>query len=59
MTQEETILSQKGDQYLNEFIVAGLTTEDKEEFSNFRKYDEELKMLEDWLKIQGLIKIIV
>ena len=49
MTQEETILSQMDDQYLNEFVVASLTTEDKEEFSNFRKYDEELKMLEDWV----------
>ena len=49
MTQEDTILSQRGDQYQNEFFVAGFTTEDKEEFSNFRKYDEELKMLEDWL----------
>ena len=49
MTQEENILSQRGDQYLNEFVIAGLTNEAKEEFSNFRKYDEELKMLEDWL----------
>ena len=49
MTQEETILSQRGDPYLNDFFVAGLATKDKEEFSNFRKYDEELKMLEDWL----------
>ena len=29
MTQEETILSQKGDQYLGELVVAKLATEDK------------------------------
>ena len=49
MAQEGTILSQKGDQYRRELFVAELTNEDKEKFSNLRKYDEELEMLEDWL----------
>ena len=49
MTQEETILSQRGDRYLKEFVVAELVNEDKGKFSNFRNYDEELEMLEDWL----------
>ena len=49
MTQEKTILSQKGDQYLGELLVAELAIEDKEKLSNLREYDEELKMLEDWL----------
>ena len=49
MTQEETILSQKGDQYLGELVVAELATEDKQKLSNLREYDEELNMLEDWL----------
>ena len=49
MTQEETILSQRGDQYLKEFDVAELDNRDKEKFSNLREYDKELKMLEDWL----------
>ena len=49
MTQEETILSQRGDQYLKEFAVGKMVNEDKAIFSNLRKYDEELEMLEDWL----------
>ena len=49
MTQEKTILSQKGDQYLGELVVAELDIEDKEKLSNLREYDEELKMLQDWL----------
>ena len=49
MTQEETILSQNGDQYLGELDGVELATEDKEKLSNLREYDEELKMLEDWL----------
>ena len=49
MTREETILSQRGDRYLKEFVVAELVNEDKRKFSNFRNYDEELEMLEDWL----------
>ena len=49
MTKEETILSQKGDQYLEELVVAELANEDKEKLSNLRKYDEELEMLEYWL----------
>ena len=49
MTQEETILSQRGDQYLKEFAVAELDNGDKEIFSNLGKYDEELDMMEDWL----------
>ena len=44
MTRQNTILSQKGDQYLGE-IVAELVTKDKEKLSNLREYDEELKML--------------
>ena len=42
MTQEETILSQRGDQYLKEFAVAKLINGEKEKFSNFRNYNEEL-----------------
>ena len=42
-------MSQKSDQYLGELVVAELATEDKEKHSNLREYDEELKMLEDWL----------
>ena len=34
MTQEKTILSQRGDQYLKEFVVAELANGDKENFSN-------------------------
>ena len=49
MTKEETILSQKGDQYLEELVVVELANEDKEKFSNLKKYNEELEMLEDWL----------
>ena len=49
MKQEDTILSQKGDQYIKELVVADLVNEDKQIFSNLRKYDEELEMLEDWL----------
>ena len=49
ITQEETIVSQEGDQCLEEFVVAKLTNEEKENISNPRKYDEELEMLEDWL----------
>ena len=49
MTQEEAILSQKGDQFLNKFVVAELSSEDKENLSNLRNYDEGLHMLEDWL----------
>ena len=49
MTQENTILSQKGDQYLGELVVAELVNEDKEKISNLKEYDEELKMIEDWL----------
>ena len=45
VTQEETILSQRGDQHLKEFVVAELDPEDKRKFSNFRNYDEELEML--------------
>ena len=45
MTQEETILSQKGDQYIKELVVADLVNEDKGIFSNLIKYDEELEML--------------
>ena len=37
MTQEETILSQRGDQHLKEFVVAELANEDKKKFSNFEK----------------------
>ena len=37
MTQEKTILSQKGDQYLGELVVAELATEDKEKFYNLRE----------------------
>ena len=47
MTQEEIILSQRGDQHRNEFVVAELATEDKGNFSKFRNYDEELEKLED------------
>ena len=36
MTQEETILPQRGDQYLKEFSIAELVNEDKGKFSNFR-----------------------
>ena len=49
MTQEETILSQRGDEYLKEIVVVELANGDKENFSNLRKYDEELEMMEDWL----------
>ena len=49
MTKEETILSRKGDQYLEELVVAKLDNEDKKKLSNLIKYDEELEMLEDWL----------
>ena len=49
MTQEETILSQKGDQYIKELAVAELVNEDKGIFSNLKKYDKELEMLEYWL----------
>ena len=49
MKQEETILSQRGDQYLNEFVVAKLANEDKWNISNLIKYDEELEILKDWL----------
>ena len=49
MTREETILYQRGDQHLKEFVVAELATKDKGKFSNFINYDEELEMLEDWL----------
>ena len=56
MTQEETILSQRGDQYLKEFAVAKLVNGDKENFSNFRNYDEELEMLEDWLINPRVVK---
>ena len=34
MKQEETILSQKGDQYIKEFVVVELDNGDKENFSN-------------------------
>ena len=47
--KEETILSQKDNQYLEELVVAELDNEDKEKLSNLRKYDEKLEMLEDWL----------
>ena len=43
--KEETILSQKGDQCLEEIVVPELDNEDKEKLSNLRKYDEELEML--------------
>ena len=49
MTKEETILSQRGDQHLKEFVVAQLVNEDKGKFYNFGNYDEELEMLEDQL----------
>ena len=49
MTREETIFNQRGDQHLKEFVVAELVNEDKGKFSNFRNYNEELDMLEDWL----------
>ena len=49
MTQEETILSQRGDRSLEEITVVELVNEDKGKFSNFGNYDEELEMLEDWL----------
>ena len=49
MTQEETILSQRGDQYLKEFAIAEFANRDKQKFSNLKKYDEELEMMEDWL----------
>ena len=42
-------MSQKGDKYLRELVVAEFANEDKEDLSNFRKYDEELEMLEVWL----------
>ena len=42
-------MSQEDDQYLEEITVAELVNEDKGKFSNFRNYDEELEMLEDWL----------
>ena len=42
-------MSQKGHQYLGELVVVELATEVKEKLSNLREYDEELKMLEDWL----------
>ena len=35
-------MSQEGDQYLEELVVAELTKEDKEKLSNLRKYDEKL-----------------
>ena len=56
MTQEETILSQRGGQYIKEFTVAELANEDKEKCSNLRKYNEELEMLEDWLIIPRIDK---
>ena len=49
MTQEETILSQRGDQYLKEFFVGELDTGDKEKNSNLWEYEEELQMIEYWL----------
>ena len=49
ITKEETILSQKVDQYLEEFVVAELDNGDKEKLYNLRKYDEELEILEGWL----------
>ena len=49
MTHEGTIVSQEDDQHLEEIIVADLVNENKIKFSNFRNYDEELEMLEDWL----------
>ena len=42
-------MSQKGNQYIKELVVAELVNEEKGIFSNLRKYDEELEMLEDWL----------
>ena len=49
ITKAKTILSQKGDQYLEELVVAELANADKEKLSNLKKYDKELKMQEDWL----------
>ena len=49
MTHEETMLSQKGDQYLRELAVVEFANEENEDLSNFKKYDEELGMLEYWL----------
>ena len=40
-------MSQEGDQCLEEFVVAKLTNEEKENISNLEKYDEELETLED------------
>ena len=37
MTQENIILSQKGDQYLEELVVAELATKDKDKLSNLRE----------------------
>ena len=42
-------MSQRGDQHRKEFDVAKLANEGKGKFSNLRKYDEDLEMLEDWL----------
>jgi len=56
MTQEETILSQRGDQYLKEFAVGKMVNEDKGKFSNFKNYDEELGILEDFLTNPRVVK---
>ena len=42
-------MSQEGNQYLEEIVVAELDTKDKENLSNLIKYNEELEMLEYWL----------
>ena len=49
MTQEVAILFQEGDKPMKELVVTNLANEDKGIFSNLRKYDEVLNMLEYWL----------
>ena len=42
MIKEDILLSQEGNHYLEEIVVAELDTEDKENISNLRKYNEKL-----------------
>ena len=49
MKKKEAVLSQREDQYLEELVVSKLANYDRGRLFYFRKYDEELQQIEDWL----------
>ena len=46
MKKKEAVLSQRDGQYLGALVISKMENEDRDRLFDFRKYDEELKLIE-------------